>query len=51
MNTEEYKAVKEYINEIYQRINGAKAALEQHNYGIALDILSAPFPPLTLIKN
>ena len=48
MTKKEKKQVNDYLASIYLRINKAKEAITECNYGIALRILSDAFPSLEL---
>lgn len=48
MTREEKRAVLDYINGLYNRINCAKNAIRDMNFGRADAILSEPFPKLNL---
>ena len=48
MTKQEKKAVADYLAAIYLRINKAKAAIDEQNYGIARRILGEAYPKLDL---
>lgn len=48
MNNQERQQVRDFIASVSLRINKAKEAITEHNYGVALKILSEAFPKLDL---
>lgn len=43
--------MRDHLASVYMRINKAKEAIQEHNYGIAERILSEAYPELKLVED
>ena len=48
MTEKEKNEVKTFLDVVFQRINKAKEHLRDHDYGLALKVLSEAYPELKL---
>lgn len=48
MTQEEKNEVTQFLDCVFCRINEAKDHIRQHNYGLALEVLSEAYPQLTI---
>jgi hypothetical protein len=51
MTKQEKQQVRDHLASVYLRINKAKEAIREHNYGIAERSLSEAYPKLDLVED
>lgn len=51
MTKQEKQHVRDHLASVYLRINKAKEAIREHNYGTAERILSEAYPKLDLVED
>ena len=51
MTKQEKQQVRDHLASVYLRINKAKEAIREHNYGTAERILSEAYPKLDLVED